>query len=153
MNFDEIKQTADKYLMPTYGHFPVALESGKNATYKDSNGKEIIDFTAGIGVNIFGACDDGWRKAVEKQLGKLQHTSNLYYNETVAKAAKLICEKSGFSKVHFSNSGAEANECAIKLARKYSFDNYGDGRYNIISLVNSFKLCAPLKTNLSPKYS
>lgn len=138
MNFNEIKQTADKYLMPTYGHFPVALESGKNATYKDSEGKEVIDFTSGIGVNIFGACDGGWKTAVENQLDKLQHTSNLYYNETVASAAKLICEKSGFSKVLFCNSGAEANECAIKLARKYSFDKYGEGRYNIISLANSF---------------
>lgn len=138
MNFEEIKQTADKYLMPTYVHFPVALESGKNAVYKGADGKEYIDFTSGIGVNVFGACDLGLKTAVENQLSKLQHTSNLYYNETVAKAAKLICEKSGYSKVLFCNSGAEANECAIKLARKYSFDKYGDGRHNIISLENSF---------------
>ena len=138
MTFDEIKQTADKYLMPTYAHFPVALESGKNATYIGADGKEYIDFTAGIGVNVFGTADDGWRNAVKNQLDKLQHTSNLYYNETVAEAAKLICEKSGYSKVLFCNSGAEANECAIKLARKYSFDKYGEGRHNIITLVNSF---------------
>lgn len=138
MNFDEIKQTADKYLMPTYTHFPVALESGKNATYKGADGREYIDFTSGIGVNAFGACDDGWKAAVKNQLDKLQHISNLYYNETVANAAKLICEKSDYSRVLFCNSGAEANECAIKLARKYSFDKYGDGRHNIISLNNSF---------------
>lgn len=138
MTFDEIKQTADKYLMPTYAHFPVALENGKNATYIGADGKEYIDFTAGIGVNVFGTADDGWRNAVKNQIDKLQHTSNLYYNETVAEAAKLICEKSGYSKVLFCNSGAEANECAIKLARKYSFDKYGEGRHNIITLVNSF---------------
>lgn len=138
MTFDEIKQTADKYLMPTYAHFSVALDSGKNATYKGADGNEYIDFTSGIGVNIFGVNDESWKAAVKTQLDKLQHTSNLYYNETVAQAAKLLCEKSGYSKVLFCNSGAEANECAIKLARKYSFDNYGAGRHNIISLQNSF---------------
>ncbi len=138
MTFEEIKQTADTYLMPTYAHFPVALARGENATYIGADGKEYIDFTAGIGVNALGTGDAQWKAAVKEQLDKLQHTSNLYYNETVAKAAKLICEKSGFPKVLFCNSGAEANECAIKLARKYSFDNYGEGRYNIISLQNSF---------------
>ncbi len=138
MTFDEIKQTADAYLMPTYAHFPVALERGENATYWDCEGKAYIDFTAGIGVNALGINDAGWKSAVTAQLEKLQHTSNLYYNETVAKAAKLICDRAGFSKVLFCNSGAEANECAIKLARKYSFDKYGEGRYNIVSLVNSF---------------
>ncbi len=138
MTFEEIKQTADTYLMPTYAHFPVALARGENATYIGADGKEYIDFTAGIGVNALGTGDAQWKAAVKEQLDKLQHTSNLYYNETVAKAAKLICERSGFPKVLFCNSGAEANECAIKLARKYSFDNYGEGRYNIISLQNSF---------------
>lgn len=138
MTFEEIKQTADTYLMPTYAHFPVALAHGENATYIGADGKEYIDFTAGIGVNALGTGDAQWKAAVKEQLDKLQHTSNLYYNETVAKAAKLICERSGFPKVLFCNSGAEANECAIKLARKYSFDNYGEGRYNIISLQNSF---------------
>lgn len=138
MTFEEIKQTADTYLMPTYAHFPVALARGENATYIGADGKEYIDFTAGIGVNALGTGDAQWKAAVKEQLDKLQHTSNLYYNETVAQAAKLICERSGFPKVLFCNSGAEANECAIKLARKYSFDNYGEGRYNIISLQNSF---------------
>ncbi|MEG1834514.1 MAG: aspartate aminotransferase family protein [Oscillospiraceae bacterium] len=138
MNFNEIRETADKYLMPTYAHFNVSLKSGKNATYIDSDGKKLIDFTAGIGVNSLGSCDDGWKNAVENQLSKLQHTSNLYYNETVAIAAKMLCERAGYDKVLFCNSGAEANECAIKLARKYSFDHYGEGRYNIITLKNSF---------------
>ena len=138
MHFEEIKQTADRYLMPTYAHFPVALAEGHNATYLDSEGKEYIDFTAGIGVNVFGVNDEGWKNAVKAQLDKVQHTSNLYYPEPVAKAAKLLCEKSGFDRVLFCNSGAEANECAIKLARKYSFDRYGEGRYKIVSLVNSF---------------
>lgn len=138
MNFTEIKETADTYLMPTYAHFPVALARGENATYFDSEGKEYIDFTAGIGVNALGTNDESWMAAVKAQLDKLQHTSNLYYNETVAKAAKMLCERAGFPKVLFCNSGAEANECAIKLARKYSFDKYGAGRYNIVSLKNSF---------------
>lgn len=138
MNFMEIKETADAYLMPTYAHFPVALARGKNATYWDSEGREYIDFTAGIGVNSLGTNDEAWKSAVKAQLDKLQHTSNLYYNETVTKAAKAICERSDFAKVLFCNSGAEANECAIKLARKYSFDKYGAGRYNIVSLKNSF---------------
>ncbi|HIU35857.1 MAG TPA: aspartate aminotransferase family protein [Candidatus Fimenecus excrementigallinarum] len=138
MTFEEIKQTADTYLMPTYAHFPVALDRGENATYFDVDGKPYIDFTAGIGVNVFGANDEGWKAAVTAQLNKLQHTSNLYYNETVARAAKLLCERSGFSKVLLCNSGAEANECAIKLARKASFDRFGEGRSTIISLQNSF---------------
>lgn len=138
MTFEEIKQTADTYLMPTYAHFPVALARGENATYWDADGHEYIDFTAGIGVNSLGTNDEVWKSAVKAQLDKLQHTSNLYYNETVAKAAKAICERSDFAKVLFCNSGAEANECAIKLARKYSFDKYGAGRYNIVSLKNSF---------------
>ena len=138
MDFNEIKSISDKYLMPTYNHFPVALASGKNATLTASDGREIIDFTSGIGVNIFGVNDDGWKNAVTQQIEKIQHTSNLYYNETVAVAAKLLCEKSGFDKVLFCNSGAEANECAIKLARKYSYDRYGENRSTIISLVNSF---------------
>ena len=138
MNFNEIKSTADKYLMPTYAHYPVTLMGGKNASLSSPDGRVFIDFTSGIGVNIFGVNDDGWKNAVTKQLNKIQHTSNLFYNETVATAAELLCQKSGFDKVLFCNSGAEANECAIKLARKYSFDKYGENRNTIISLVNSF---------------
>lgn len=138
MTFQEIKSTADTYFMPNYARFPVSLERGENATYTDSEGKIYIDFTAGIGVNSLGANDAPWKAAVKAQLDRLQHTSNLYYNETVTAAAKLLCEKSGYDKVLFCNSGAEANECAIKLARKYSFDKYGEGRYNIVTLRNSF---------------
>lgn len=138
MNFDEIKASADEFLMPTYAHFPVAIESGDGATLKDADGKETIDFGAGIGVASLGYNNEKWLKAVTEQLYKVQHTSNLYYNSSTALFAEKLCERTGFKKVFLANSGAEANECAIKLARKYSFDKYGENRYNIISLVNSF---------------
>lgn len=138
MNFNVIKTTADEFLMPTYAHFPVSLEKGRGATLTDSEGNEVIDFGAGIGVTSMGYGNEGWINAVTNQLCSVQHTSNLYYNSTVAVFAKKICEKTGFKKAFLCNSGAEANECAIKLARKYSFDKYGEGRHNIISLVNSF---------------
>lgn len=138
MNLDIIKNTADEFLMPTYAHFPVAVESGKGATFTDSDGNEVIDFGSGIGVNSLGYNNEGWINAVTEQLKKVQHTSNLYYNSTVANYSKALCEKTGFNRVFLCNSGAEANECAIKLARKYSFDKYGENRYNIITLVNSF---------------
>lgn len=138
MNNNEIKTMADDNLMPTYGHFNVALKSGKNATITDFDGKEYIDFTAGIGVNSIGHGNQKWINAVQSQAEKIAHTSNLYYNEPVALLSKALCKKSGYDKVFFCNSGAEANECAIKLARKYSFDNYGSGRHNIITLTNSF---------------
>ncbi len=138
MKFDKIKNDEKKYIMNTYGRFNAALESGKGSRALDCDGREYIDFTSGIGVNSLGWCDDGWVKAVSEQAGRLQHISNLYTSPVQVECAKLLCEKTGFSKVFFSNSGAEANECAIKLARKYSFDNYGDGRNEIISLKNSF---------------
>ncbi len=138
MNLDNIKSSADNSLMPTYAHFPVSIESGSGATFIDSEGNEVIDFGSGIGVNSLGYNNDGWINAVTEQLKKVQHTSNLYYNSTVADYAKSLCEKTGFNRVFLCNSGAEANECAIKLARKYSFDKYGENRYNIITLVNSF---------------
>ena len=138
MKFDNIKNDENKYIMNTYGRFNAALESGKGSHALDCDGREYIDFTSGIGVNSLGWCDDGWVKAVSEQAGRLQHISNLYTSPVQVECAKLLCGKTGFSKVFFSNSGAEANECAIKLARKYSFDNYGDGRNEIISLKNSF---------------
>ena len=138
MNFDKIKSSADEFLMPTYAHFPVTVESGKGATLTDADGNEMIDFGAGIGVASLGYNNENWLKAVTEQLSKVQHTSNLYYNSATAVFAEKLCKKTGFKKVFLSNSGAEANECAIKLARKYSFDKYGENRYNIISLVNSF---------------
>ncbi|NCC86849.1 MAG: aspartate aminotransferase family protein [Clostridia bacterium] len=138
MTFDEIKNTADKYLMPTYAHFDAVLKSGKVATIMDAQGRELIDFTAGIGVVSIGAGDEAWANAVANQAKALAHSSNLYYNEPNAMLAKALCERAGYEKVFFCNSGAEANECAIKLARKYSFDKYGENRFNIISLDNSF---------------
>ncbi len=138
MNLETIKNQADNALMPTYAHFPVSIEKGKSATFVDSEGNDVIDFGSGIGVNSLGYNNEGWINAVTEQLKKVQHTSNLYYNSTVAEYADALCKKTGFNRVFLCNSGAEANECAIKLARKYSFDKYGENRYNIITLVNSF---------------
>ncbi|MBR2954048.1 MAG: aspartate aminotransferase family protein [Clostridia bacterium] len=138
MNLSSIKSQADNSLMPTYAHFPVSIEKGNGATFIDSEGNEVIDFGSGIGVNSLGYNNDGWIDAVTEQLKKVQHTSNLYYNSTVAEYAEMLTKRTGFNRVFLCNSGAEANECAIKLARKYSFDKYGENRYNIITLVNSF---------------
>ena len=127
-----------EYVAGTYGRFPVALVSGKGSLFTDVNGKEYIDLGSGIGVTCFGTGDDRWLEAVTAQLGKLQHTSNLYYTEPCAKLAQAMCEKTGMKKVFFSNSGAEANECAIKVARKYSAEKKGDDYYTIITLEHSF---------------
>ena len=132
-------QSEDKeYIAGTYNRFPVALISGKGSTVTDSDGKNYIDMTSGIAVNIFGFCDEAWQKAIAEQASKLQHSSNVFYSEPCVRLAHMLCDKTGMKKVFFSNSGAEANECAIKIARKYSFDKYGKGRHNIITLVNSF---------------
>jgi len=138
MNFDEIKQTAQEHFMPTYARFNTAIVSGKGATLQDADGRELIDFTAGIGVNSLGYAHEGWVNAISAQAAKLQHISNLYYNPAQTVLAQKLCERSGFARVFLSNSGAEANECAIKLARKYSFDKYGEGRGTILTLENSF---------------
>lgn len=132
------KELDNEYVAHTYGRFDVALEKGKGSTLYDENGKEYIDFGSGIGVTAFGIADDEWKKAVMNQLDNLQHVSNLYYTSPCARLAKLLCDKTGMKKVFFSNSGAEANEGAIKFARKYSHDKYGDGRSTIITLLNSF---------------
>ena len=134
-----ITENDKKYVANTYARFPVELVSGKGAILKDSNGKEYIDLGSGIAVNIFGVADDEWQKAVTHQLSVLPHTSNLYYSEPCSDLAELLCERTGMKKVFFSNSGAEANECAIKVARKYAFDKYGDESHStIITLKNSF---------------
>ena len=138
MNFEQIKNDEQKYMMNAYGRFNTALVKGKGATAWDCEGKEYIDFTSGIGVNSLGYCDDGWTKAVSDQAASLQHISNLYYSPLQTEVAKKLCELSGMDKVFLCNSGAEANECAIKIARKYSFDKYGEGRQKIVTLVNSF---------------
>ena len=131
--------TLDKqYVAGTYGRFPVALVSGKGSLFTDVNGKEYIDLGSGIGVTCFGTGDDMWLEAVTAQLQKLQHTSNLYYTEPCALLAQALCEKTGMKKVFFSNSGAEANECAIKVARKYSAETKGADHYTVITLEHSF---------------
>lgn len=128
----------NQYVMGTYGRFDLVAEEGKNCTATDENGKEYIDFGSGIGCNSLGFCDNDWVEAICAQARKIQHTSNYYYTKIQADFAKQLCEAAGYSKMFFGNSGAEANECAIKLARKYSFDKYGKDRNIIITLVNSF---------------
>ena len=132
------KELDNQYVAHAYGRFDVALTKGQGSTLYDENGKKYIDFGSGIGVTAFGINDPVWTKAVEEQLHRVQHTSNLYYTAPCAKLAQLLCGKSGMKKVFFGNSGSEANEGAIKFARKYSFDKYGAGRSTIITLVNSF---------------
>ena len=134
----DIKTTDKEYVAGTYGRFPIEIVSGKGSLVYDTNGKEYIDMGSGIGVTAFGLCDDEWVKATTEQISKLQHMSNLYYTEPCAKLAQLLCEKTGFKKVFFGNSGAEANECAIKVARKYAQEKKGDDYYTIITLKNSF---------------
>lgn len=133
-----IKELDKQYIANTYARFPITLTRGKGSIVFDDEGKEYIDLATGIAVNTFGFSDDEWVKAVTEQLGVLQHTSNLYYTEPCARLAKLLCEKTGMKKVFFSNSGAEANECAIKAARKYAADKKGEDYYKIITLKNSF---------------
>ena len=127
-----------EFVAGTYGRFPLELVSGKGSVLTAADGKEYIDMGSGIGVTAFGFADEDWTGAVTAQLMKLQHTSNLYYTEPCAKLAQLLCEKTGMKKVFFSNSGAEANECAIKVARKYSAQKKGADCFTIITLVNSF---------------
>lgn len=138
MNFQEIQALDRGAVMPTYGRFAVALDHGKGAVATDTQGKEYIDFGSGIGVNSLGFAYPAWVKAVSEQAATLQHTSNLYYNPVQAQFADELCRAAGMSRAFLCNSGAEANECAIKLARKYSFDHYGEGRATIVTLVNSF---------------
>lgn len=126
------------YVAGTYKRFPVEIVSGKGSHSVDSQGKTYVDMGSGIGVTAFGYGDEAWKAAVCAQLDKVQHTSNLYYNEPCAQLAKLLCEKTGMKKVFFSNSGAEANECAIKAARKYSAEKKGADCYTIVTLQNSF---------------
>ena len=134
----DIKELDKQYVAGTYKRFPVEISSGKGSIVKDPSGKEYIDMGSGIGVTAFGIADEAWQKAVTEQLSKVQHMSNLYYTEPCAKLAQILCNKTDMSKVFFCNSGAEANECAIKVARKYAADKYGAGRHTIITLENSF---------------
>lgn len=138
MDNKKIKELDNENIMHTYGRYDVCLTKGKGVYAYDDNGKKYIDVSSGIGVNSLGYCDDGWVKAVSEQAGTIQHISNYYYSKVAGVLAEKLTKATGLSKVFFGNSGAEANECAIKVARKYSFDKYGRGRDHIITLVNSF---------------
>ena len=135
MSFLEIDK---QFVANTYARFPVEITSGKGSLMYSPDGKEYIDMGSGIGVTAFGISDDEWVKAVTEQLGKVQHTSNLYYTEPCARLAQIICQRTGMKKVFFGNSGAEANECAIKVARKYAADKKGADYNVIVTLKNSF---------------
>lgn len=128
----------NSHIMGTYGRYDMVMDEGSGRTAVDDNGKSYIDFGSGIGTNSLGFCDSKWVETICSQAHKVQHTSNYYYTKVQSDAAEKLCEKTGYKKMFFGNSGAEANECAIKIARKYSFDKYGEGRHNIITLVNSF---------------
>ena len=134
----DIKSIDKQYVANTYNRFPLTIVSGKGSLVWDETGKEYIDLGTGIAVNTFGVADDTWQQAVISQLGKVQHTSNLYYTEPCAVLAQMMCERTGMKKVFFSNSGAEANECAIKVARKYAAEKKGADCYTIVTLWNSF---------------
>jgi len=137
-----------KYVANTYNRFPVEIVSGKGSIVYDSEGKRYIDMGSGIGVTCFGIADDAWQQAVIAQMGKVQHMSNLYYTQPCAELAELLCEKTGMKKVFFGNSGAEANECAIKVARKYAADTKGPEYNTIITLEKSFHLQVFDKTGI-----
>ncbi len=132
------KELDRQYIAPTYARFPIEIVSGKGSLMTDDAGKEYIDMGTGIAVNTFGLADEAWIAAVTEQLDQFQHTSNLYYTAPCAQLAQMLCERTGMKKVFFGNSGAEANECAIKAARKYAQDKKGAEYYNIITLKNSF---------------
>lgn len=135
MTFEQIKQSHDDYMMHTYGRVPVALVKGKNATAWDESGKRYIDFTAGIAVNTLGFSDEGWVKAVSAQAAEIQHISNYYYSPVNIRLAEKLAEVSGLRRSFFCNSGAEANECAIKIAKKCGESK---GAYQIITFEDSF---------------
>ena len=135
---DKIQEKDKKYICHTYNRFPVTIMRGEGATGYDAEGKEYIDFTSGIGVNSLGFSDKGWADAVSEQAHTLQHISNLYYSQPDSDVAQMLCEYTGFSKVFFGNSGAEANECALKIARKYGMEKHGEKCSTIITLNNSF---------------
>ena len=133
-----VKENDSKYIANTYARFPVVITGSKGSLLFDENGKEYIDLATGIAVNTFGAADGEWVNAVTEQLNKIQHTSNLYYTVPQTELARVLCERTGLKKVFFSNSGAEANECAIKAARKYAAEKKGGEYYEIVTLKNSF---------------
>ena len=133
-----MKELDQTYVAHTYARYPVALVSGHGSILVDEDGKRYIDMGSGIGVTAFGIGDEAWKQAVRAQLDLVQHTSNLYYTAPCATLAQMLCERTGLKKVFFSNSGAEANECAIKVARKYAAERHGADHYTIVTLWNSF---------------
>ncbi len=138
MNTQKVIDRDNKYIMHTYGRSPLVIERGEGMTAIDADGKRYLDFTSGIGVNALGYAHPAWLQAVTEQAARVQHTSNLYYTAPCGRLARRICHRTGLDRVFFGNSGAEANEGAIKCARKYSVDTYGEGRSKVITLVNSF---------------
>ena len=146
MNTEKVISRDNDYILHTYGRSQVVLAEGEGMTARDADGKSYLDFTSGIGVNSLGYCHPAWVRAVADQAARLQHTSNLYYTAPDGKLAKKLCRRTGLDAVFFGNSGAEANEGAIKCARKYSVDTYGESRNKVITLVNSFhgRTLAPL---------
>lgn len=138
MNHEELKLLDKQYVMQTYGRFDVDIDHGKGATLWNAAGEKYIDFTSGIGVCSVGYCNEKWVAAITEQIGKLGHISNLFYSEPYIKLAEQLCRRTGMSNVFFANGGGEANEGMIKLARKYSYDKYGQGRSTVITLKNSF---------------
>lgn len=138
MNTEKTIKRDDQYVLHTYNRSPIVIERGQGMTAYDADGKAYLDFTSGIGVNVLGFCHPAWTAAVAEQAGQLQHTSNLYYTGPCGKLAKKLCRRTGLDAVFFGNSGAEANEGAIKMARKYSVDTYGESRSEVVTLTNSF---------------
>ena len=134
----DLKALDQAYVAGTYRRFPVEIVAGKGSVVTDAQGKHYIDLGSGIGVTAFGIADDAWQQAIIDQIGKVQHMSNLYYTEPCAKLAEMLCKRTGMQKVFFSNSGAEANECAIKAARKYAAEKHGADCFTIATLQNSF---------------
>ena len=138
MNREKVITRDDEYVLHTYARSPLVIERGEGLIARDAGGKAYLDFTSGIGVNSLGFAHPAWLRAVTEQAGMVQHTSNLYYTAPCGRLAKRLCARTGFDKVFFGNSGAEANEGAIKFARKYSVDHYGEGRSRVVTLQNSF---------------
>lgn len=138
MNSTQIKERDRQYVLGTYARNDLCIARGSGATCYSPGGEKYIDFSSGIGVNALGFCDEGWVNAVSRQLHALQHTSNLFYTEPCGELAEMLIKRTGYDKVFFCNSGAEANEGAIKAARKHSFVKHGKGRYGIITLQDSF---------------
>lgn len=154
MTSQEVKALTGQYVMNTYGRFDVVIDHGEGARLYDPEGREYIDFTSGIGVNDLGYGNQPWVDAIAAQAKKLGHVSNLFYTEPSAKLAELLCKRTGMRSVFFASGGGEANEGMIKLARKYSFDKYGEGRSTIITLNNSFhgRTITTLKATGQPRF-